>query len=75
MSGQTAVIQNLGGFVWTIAEILRGDFKQSKYGNVNVYNLSRFTFAKLRGQYPRQLHNNLVDCINREASSKKDKKI
>ena len=91
-------IQNLGGFVWSIAEILRGDFKQSEYGkvilpfvvlrrldcilegskdavlsaaetlpdgvdeatrdmilfgavggNVKVYNLSRFTFDKLRG--------------------------
>ena len=27
-------IQNLGGFVWSIAEILRGDFKQSEYGKV-----------------------------------------
>lgn len=97
-------IQNLGGFVWSIAEILRGDFKQSEYGkvilpfivlrrldcilestkesvlsaaetlpdgvdeatrdmilfgaigdNVKVYNLSRFTFDKLRSQDPRQL--------------------
>lgn len=27
-------ISNLGGFVWSIAEILRGDFKQSEYGKV-----------------------------------------
>jgi type I restriction enzyme M protein len=27
-------IQNLGSFVWSIAEILRGDFKQSEYGKV-----------------------------------------
>ena len=27
-------IQNLSGFVWSIAEILRGDFKQSEYGKV-----------------------------------------
>src|SRR5208337_4804722 len=27
-------VQNLGSFVWSIAEILRGDFKQSEYGKV-----------------------------------------
>ncbi len=27
-------IRNLGSFVWSIAEILRGDFKQSEYGKV-----------------------------------------
>ncbi len=27
-------IKSLGGFVWSIAEILRGDFKQSEYGKV-----------------------------------------
>lgn len=27
-------IKNLSGFVWSIAEILRGDFKQSEYGKV-----------------------------------------
>jgi type I restriction enzyme M protein len=27
-------VQNLSGFVWSIAEILRGDFKQSEYGKV-----------------------------------------
>lgn len=91
-------IKNLGSFVWSIAETLRGDFKQSEYGKVilpfvvlrrldcileatkpevlnlaaslpddlddeaqdtllsaavgqkvNLYNLSRFTFASLKG--------------------------
>src|SRR5688572_15469720 len=105
-----AEIQSLGSFVWSIAEILRGDFKQSEYGkvilpfvvmrrldcllesskeavlettkslpegvdeatrdmilfgavggNVKVYNLSRFTFATLKGQDAGQLHQNLVD--------------
>lgn len=27
-------IPNVGGFIWSIAEILRGDFKQSEYGKV-----------------------------------------
>jgi len=27
-------VQNLGSFAWSIAEILRGDFKQSEYGKV-----------------------------------------
>ena len=30
----TSDIQSLGSFVWSIAEILRGDFKQSEYGKV-----------------------------------------
>lgn len=34
MSNGGADIQNLGSFVWSIAEILRGDFKQSEYGKV-----------------------------------------
>ncbi len=91
-------IKSLGSFVWSIAELLRGDFKQSEYGKVilpfvvlrrldcileqtkpsvldmakslpddmddeardtllsgvvgqdiRVYNLSRFTFASLKG--------------------------
>ena len=29
-----ADVQSLGSFVWSIAEILRGDFKQSEYGKV-----------------------------------------
>jgi type I restriction enzyme M protein len=114
-------IQNLGGFVWSIAEILRGDFKQSEYGkvilpfvvlrrldcilesskdtvlnaaetlpdgvddatrdmilfgavggNVKVYNRSRFTFDKLRGQDPRQLHDNLVDYITQFSGNVRD---
>ena len=27
-------IKSLGSFVWSIAELLRGDFKQSEYGKV-----------------------------------------
>lgn len=114
-------ITSLGGFVWSIAEVLRGDFKQSEYGkvilpfvvlrrldcilesskdavldaakglpsgvddatrdmilfgaiggNVKVYNLSRFTFDKLRGQDPRQLHDNLVDYITKFSSNVRD---
>jgi len=114
-------ISNLGGFVWSIAEILRGDFKQSEYGkvilpfvvlrrldcilegskdavlsaaetlpdgvdeatrdmilfgavggNTQVYNLSRFTFDKLRGQDPRQLHDNLVDYITKFSANVRD---
>ena len=34
MSGASSTVQNLSGFVWSIAEILRGDFKQSEYGKV-----------------------------------------
>ncbi|NTE33334.1 type I restriction-modification system subunit M [Agrobacterium tumefaciens] len=114
-------IQNLSGLVWSIAEILRGDFKQSEYGkvilpfvvlrrldcilentkllvlaeheslpdgvddatrdmilfgaagsNLRVYNLSRFTFEKLRGQDPRQLHDNLVDYITKFSGNVRD---
>lgn len=114
-------ISNLGSFVWSIAEILRGDFKQSEYGkvilpfvvlrrldcilqdskdavldaakslpdgvdeatrdmilfgaiggNVKVYNLSRFTFAKLKGQDPGQLHQNLVDYITKFSPNVRD---
>ena len=114
-------ISDLGGFVWSIAEILRGDFKQSEYGkvilpfvvlrrldcilegskdavlsandslpdgvdeatrdmilfsavggNTQVYNLSRFTFDKLRGQDPRQLHDNLVDYITNFSTNVRD---
>ncbi len=28
-------IKNLGSFVWSLAELLRGDFKQSEYGKVS----------------------------------------
>ena len=34
MQKSNAQVQNLGSFVWSIAEILRGDFKQSEYGKV-----------------------------------------
>ena len=34
MPGTSADVRGLGGFVWSIAEILRGDFKQSEYGKV-----------------------------------------
>lgn len=116
-----ANIQNLGSFVWSIAEILRGDFKQSEYGkvilpfvvlrrldcileeskgavleaakslpdgvdeptrdmilfgtvggNVKVYNLSAFTFSKLKGQDPGQLHQNLVDYITKFSPNVRD---
>src|SRR5205085_11720968 len=30
----TTKVQNLSSFAWSIAEILRGDFKQSEYGKV-----------------------------------------
>ena len=114
-------VQNLSTFVWSIAEILRGDFKQSEYGkvilpfvvlrrmdciledskesvleavkslpdgvdeatrdmilfgavggNVKVYNLSALTFAKLKGQDPGQLHQNLVDYITKFSGNVRD---
>ena len=34
MPGTNADVRGLGGFAWSIAEILRGDFKQSEYGKV-----------------------------------------
>lgn len=34
MAGPTAKVRSLSSFVWSIAEILRGDFKQSEYGKV-----------------------------------------
>lgn len=104
-------IKTLGSFVWSIAEILRGDYRQSDYGKVilpfvvlrrldcilegsknsvlsmastlpedmddeardtilygtvgkgiSVYNLSRFTFATLKGQNAKDIHKNLLDC-------------
>lgn len=118
---QREEIRNLSGFAWSVAEILRGDFKQSEYGkvilpfvvlrrldciletskaqvldaakalpdgvdeatrdmilfgavggNVKVYNLSRFTFATLKGQDPGQLHQNLVDYITNFSSNVRD---
>lgn len=118
---QQPKVQNLSSFVWSIAEILRGDFKQSEYGkvilpfvvlrrldcilegskdavleaakslpegvddatrdmilfgavgeNVKVYNLSAFTFARLKGQDPGQLHQNLVDYITKFSDNVRD---
>lgn len=34
MQGNNSQIQNLGSLVWSIAELLRGDFKQSEYGKI-----------------------------------------
>ncbi len=34
--------QNLGSFVWSIAEILRGDFKQADYGKVIRKRLTKY---------------------------------
>lgn len=34
MPPNSSIVQNLSGFAWSIAEILRGDFKQSEYGKV-----------------------------------------
>jgi type I restriction enzyme M protein len=116
-----ATVQSLSSFAWSIADILRGDFKQSEYGkvilpfvvlrrldcilqdskdavlaalgnlpsevddatrdmilfgavggNVKVYNLSRFTFASLKGQDAGQLHANLVDYITKFSPNVRD---
>lgn len=121
MADKTQKIQGLSSFAWSIAEILRGDFKQSEYGKVilpfvvlrrldcilekskdavlkaaetlpegvddatrdmilfgaagqdiKVYNLSRFTFASLKGQDARQLHDNLVDYITKFSGNVRD---
>lgn len=121
MTVARAEIQSLSGFVWSIAEILRGDFKQSEYGkvilpfvvlrrldcilessksavltaakdlpkgvddatrdmilfgavggNVKVYNLSKLTFASLKGQDPAQLHDNLVSYITKFSANVRD---
>lgn len=34
MNQTSARVQSVSWFVWSIAEILRGDFKQSDYGKV-----------------------------------------
>jgi type I restriction enzyme M protein len=114
-------IKNLGSFVWSIAETLRGDFRQSEYGRVilpfvvlrrldcilettkpavldfaatlpddiddeardtllsgvvgqsiKLYNLSRFTFASLKGQNPKDIHKNLVDYITKFSPNVRD---
>lgn len=117
----SAKVQSLSSFAWSIAEILRGDFKQSEYGKVilpfvvlrrldcilestkdavikaheglpdgvddhtkdmmmfgavggglKVYNFSNFTFKKLRGQDPADVHKNLVDYITKFNASVRD---
>jgi type I restriction enzyme M protein len=114
-------IKSLSAFVWSIAETLRGDFKQSEYGkvilpfvvlrrldcileatkpavldlaatlpddmddeardtllsgvvgqNIKLYNLSRFTFATLKGQDPKDIHKNLVDYITKFSPNVRD---
>ncbi|WP_458792293.1 type I restriction-modification system subunit M [Yoonia sp. MH D7] len=114
-------IKSLGSFVWSIAELLRGDFKQSEYGKVilpfvvlrrldcilegskqavidmeaslpddmdddardtllsgavgqdiRIYNLSRFTFASLKGQEAKDIHKNLLDYITKFSGNVRD---
>lgn len=114
-------IKSLGSFVWSIAELLRGDFKQSEYGKVilpfvvlrrldcileetkpevlrmagnlpddmdddardtllsgvvgqdiRLYNLSRFTFASLKGQDAKDIHKNLIDYITKFSGNVRD---
>lgn len=40
--------------------------------DIKVYNLSRFTFASLKGQDARQLHDNLVDYITKFSGNVRD---
>lgn len=40
--------------------------------NVRVYNLSRFTFEKLKGQESAQLHANLVDYLTKFSANVRD---
>jgi type I restriction enzyme M protein len=114
-------IKSLGSFVWSIAELLRGDFKQSEYGkvilpfivlrrldcildetksavldmasslptdmddeardtllagvvgqNINLYNLSRFTFSSLKGQDAKDIHKNLIDYVTKFSPNVRD---
>ncbi|MBZ4024074.1 restriction endonuclease subunit M [Rhodobacter sp. TJ_12] len=114
-------IKSLGSFVWSIAELLRGDFKQSEYGkvilpfvvlrrldcilegtkqavldmaaslpadmddeardtllsgvvgqNIQLYNLSRFTFASLKGQDAKDIHKNLIDYVTKFSGNVRD---
>lgn len=114
-------IKSLSAFVWSIAETLRGDFKQSEYGkvilpfvvlrrldcileeskpavlaladtlpddmgeeardevlsgaagrNIRLYNKSRFTFATLKGQDPKDIHRNLIDYITNFSPNVRD---
>ena len=111
--------ENFTNFIWSIAEILRGDFKQSEYGKVilpfvvlrrldcileaskeavldqekdlpvdiddstkelilfeasgaKVFNLSQFTFEKLKSQEPEHLHRNLLDYITKFSENVRD---
>lgn len=117
----SADVKSLGTFVWSIAELLRGDFKQSEYGkvilpfvvlrrldcildetklavldmaaslpdemdddardtllsgvvgqNIRLYNLSRFTFASLKGQDAKDIHKNLIDYITKFSGNVRD---
>jgi len=34
VTGQTEVIRNHAAFIWSVADLLRGDYKQSEYGRV-----------------------------------------
>ena len=112
MSDKRKKIQELENLVWSIADMLRGHYKQSEYGKIvlpfivlrrldcvlektkedvlkkadslpedindevrnnllfaaagdqiQVYNTSHFTFEKLRGQEPGQIHQNLKNYI------------
>ncbi|CUH64692.1 Type I restriction enzyme EcoKI M protein [Thalassovita autumnalis] len=114
-------IKSLGSFVWSIAELLRGDFKQSEYGkvilpfivlrrldcildetksavldmasslpadmddeardtllagvvgqNIRLYNLSRFTFATLKGQDAKDIHKNLIEYVTKFSPNVRD---
>ena len=114
-------IKSLGSFVWSIAELLRGDYRQSDYGKVilpfvvlrrldcileetkpavldmasslpadmddeardtllsgvvgqdiRLYNLSRFTFASLKGQDAKDIHKNLIDYITKFSGNVRD---
>ena len=115
-----AKIRTLGNFTWTIAELLRGDYKQFEYGKVilpfvvlrrldcileatkddvlaaagslpdgiddptrdmllfeaagglKVYNTSPLTFAKIKGQSPAQVHENLVSYVTAFSPSIRD---
>ncbi len=121
MSKKSSKVQKLSGLIWSIAEILRGDFKQSEYGkvilpfivmrrldciledskskvldahknlsrevddqtkdmilydavgkNVNVYNISKFTFESLKGQDPSHLQENLIEYITKFSPNVQD---
>ena len=114
-------IKTYGAFIWSIAELLRGDFKQSEYGKIvlpfvvlrrldcvletskeavlktaaslpeemddvardtllfgsvgggmKVYNLSRLTFATLKGQNPADIHKNLLEYVSNFSANARD---